>query len=131
MRHLSRGLILLMAASCILSACKKHNDPVTLALLKHRWQVISLNGEAFRYVGKPADYFDFGNDTLMEFISGKYDTFIYRLSNNDHTLTLFPILTGIATEQLKLDIRSLTGAQLILSGGVSTPPINILDSLSR
>ncbi|HLZ85789.1 MAG TPA: hypothetical protein VKQ52_01060, partial [Puia sp.] len=100
------------------------------AAIKHKWQVTSINGEALRYVGQPADYFDFGNtDTLIEFVGGRYDTLYYQLHSDGHTLDIHSFNGMVAYPGLA--VKTLTNTQLIITGGRLNPPINIVDSLRR
>lgn len=130
MRHLSRSLILALAAGCLVTACRKHNNnPPPDSRLQHRWQVVSLNGEAFRYVGQPADYWDFRkSDTLIQYISGKYDTMKYTYDSAAKRLVLNPIAPY--PPAFVLDVRTLTSSQLILANN-QQPNFPILDSLRR
>ncbi|GGB18241.1 hypothetical protein [Puia dinghuensis] len=131
MRHLSRSLILALAAGCLVTACRKHNtNPPPDSLLQHRWQVVSLNGEALRYVGKPADYWDFHyGDTLIQFISGKYDTARYTYDSAGKRLVLSPFAPW--PYALAFNISTLTSSQLILTSANQQPNFPILDSLRR
>lgn len=131
MRHLSRSLILALAAGCLVTACRKHNNnPPPDSLLQHRWHVVSLNGEVFRYVGQPADYWDFHNsDTLIQYISGKYDTMKYTYDSAAKRLVLNPFAPY--PYALGFDVRTLTSSQLILAGANEPPNFPILDSLRR
>ena len=123
--------LLLLAAATIAASCKKHNT--SNATIQHKWQIVSLNGEAYRYVGQPADYWEFGNtDTLIQFMSGNYDTLKYQLIDGGKTLVIEPFVYAFVDT---LNITTLTSSQLIVSGighaAYAGPPINILDSLKR
>ena len=133
MRDLSFSLLLLLIAGwCLLSSCKKNSTPANPTLLEHKWQVVSINGEAMRYVGQANDYFNFSNNTLVEFLGGHYDTLTYQLTNGGQTLDLSPIVNNSQTGyKFSLNILTLTDSRLILSGGLSMPVLHILDSLSR
>lgn len=132
MRRLFYNFLLTLAAGFLPSSCKKDNTSADLSLLKHKWQIVSLNGEVFRYVGHANDYFDFRNDTLIEFYDGHYDTLYYQLANGGQTLNFYPILNGSRTATgYAQNIRTLTGSQLIIFSNSSSPIINILDSLRR
>ena len=64
------------------TGCKKQqsNNTSELSLLQHRWGIVSVNGEALRYVGVPADYFDFATDgRLYSKIDMVLDTSAYTL----------------------------------------------------
>jgi hypothetical protein len=131
MRPLATGLILLIIVTILVISCKKHNNPTLIATLQHRWQIVSLNGEAFRYVGKPADYWDFRtNDTLIQSINGTNDTVQYKLDNAGKVLNISTFAFSITA-----NIKTFTNTQLILAGtsqgGYVNSAGNILDSLSR
>jgi hypothetical protein len=124
MRQITVCLILLFVLSC-----KKHNTTETA--LQHKWQITSLNGEAFRYVGKPTDFWDFRtNDTLIQSTSGTSDTVSYTLDNNGTILNIKSFAYS-----LKLNITTLTNTQLIVAGtgqgGYVGAIGNVLDSLHR
>jgi hypothetical protein len=132
MRHRPAIAILFLAAAAISASCKKHN-PGADTSIQQKWQLISLNGEAIRYVGKPADYWDFhNNDTLIQFIGGNYDTLKYQLINGGKTVVIEPFVLAFVDT---LDIKTLTSSQLILSGigrpGYAGLSVHILDSLRR
>jgi hypothetical protein len=136
MRRLSYSLLLVLAAGYLPSSCKKHNTPApipdNLSLIKHKWQVVSLNGEALRYVGQPADYYNFGNDTLIRSLGGQVDTLAYKLINNGLTLDIYPFkVTTIPTGAQTLSIQTLTDSRLILTSSSFPIPVSVLDSLSR
>jgi hypothetical protein len=121
----------ILVICALFCSCRKHSDSNTAALLQHKWQIISINGEALRYVGEPADYFDFENGQLIEYFGGKYDTMTYKLINNDQAIELHIVVNNIVIgETLDLHINALTSNQLILDGSAS-PAIHILDSLRR
>jgi hypothetical protein len=126
-------ILLAGTATCLSISCKKNNS-ADLLLLQHKWQIVSLNGEALRYVGQPGDYFDFGTDKqLVRFLNNHYDTLNYQVIDGGSALQLFPVLNSVQTGgKLTLSIKTLTSGQLILSNsGPTSPPIYLLDSLSR
>lgn len=131
MRPLAAGLILLIITTTLVVSCKKHNNPTPIATLQHKWHVVSLNGEAFRYVGKPADYWDFrSNGTLIQSLNGTNDTVQYTLDNTGKVLNISTFAFSITA-----NIKALTNDQLILAGryqgGYVNSAGNILDSLRR
>jgi hypothetical protein len=132
MKHLPYILLFLIAGG-LLVCCKKNNTPSNLGLLQHRWQVTSITGEALFYRGQPADYYDFGtNDTLIEYVSGHYDTASYQLIDGGQTLDLYPVINSVSTgSPFALSVKTLTASQLILSASINQPVIHILDSLRR
>jgi hypothetical protein len=126
-------LIATLAATALTGGCKKHNDNAdNVALLQHKWQITSLNGEALRYVGKSGDYFDFENGRLIEYFGSQYDTLEYIFTNNNQTLEFRTVTDNVVSgAPLDLNITSLTSSQLILDGSASLPILHILDSLQR
>jgi hypothetical protein len=138
MNHLSYGCALILVTGCLLAACKKNNTPANLGLLQHRWQITSINGEAYRYVGQPGDYYDFGmGDTLIEYLSGHYDTAYYKLTDGGQTLDLYPVINSVSTSSpFNLSIKTLTSSQLIFGGQINPSSqvpmaLYLLDSLRR
>jgi hypothetical protein len=122
----------LLIATTLIFSCKKHNTPppATADLLQHKWELVSVNGEALRYVGMPQDYFDFEAGRLIEYFGGQYDTLSYNFSNNT-TLELRSVTNNVANgTPFYLDILALTSNQLVLAGNL-LPVVHILDSLRR
>ena len=128
---LTAGLCGLLLATLIFSCRKNSNN--NLSLLQHTWRIISLNGEVYRYVGHPDDYYNFATDNkLYTFTGGTYDTSLYALTNGGQTLTLTAITNGKpANGSLSLNIYRLTADSLILHGCATVPVVCILDSLKR
>ena len=116
-------------------SCKKKNDIVQqyhLSLLQHTWMVISLNGEAFRYIGIPQDYIRYDNNgRLYKYISGIYDTSDYNLDETGSVLKENPIVNGFESiTPTYYNLNLISTLQLILSSN-PRPSIFILDSLKR
>ena len=121
-----------LAACTLIFACKKNNSTNTADLLQHKWNITSLNGEAFRYVGNSSDYFDFQNGQLIEYFGGKYDTLAYTFININLTLQLRTVTNNVVNSTpFYLTIITLTSNRLILTESPSTPNFPVLDSLSR
>lgn len=133
MKNITTGAVFMLIFTVVVASCKKDRDQVRLALLKHKWSVVSLNGEALRYVGRQGDYFEFRDDTiLVEFVNGKYDTSAYSLSSNGQTLDLYSIKNGVRSDTTSsFDIQVLSTSSLVLNYSLRMPPIFISDSLSR
>ena len=116
-------------------SCKKSNDNVSknLALIQHNWKIVSLNGEALRYVGEPDDYFNFSaNNILYAHAGGNNDTSAYTLISNGNTLAIYSIMNGVKSQTpTNYTINVLSDTQFIISNSVSSPPVNIIDSLKR
>jgi hypothetical protein len=120
-----------LAACTLIFACKKNNTS-NPSLLQHKWDITSLNGEAFRYVGNSSDYFDFQNGQLIEYFGGKYDTLDYTFINNNMTLQLRTVTDNVVNSTpFDLTIITLTSNRLILTESPSMPNFPVLDSLSR
>jgi hypothetical protein len=135
MKNILSGLLLVFIL--VTAACKKGNDsngsPGALSLIQHKWQVVSVNGEALRYVGVPGDYYDFRSDLfLYTLINTTYDTLVYRLLFDNETLRLYPVKNNIrSNDSLDCHIEVLDDHQFILTYGTNTPPVFALDSLRR
>lgn len=115
-------------------SCKKDNNATTLTMLQHKWQIVSLNGEAYRYAGHPGDYYDFGtSNQLVRFLGSRYDTLKYQVIDGGSTLRLYLIENNVQTGAIfNLVIESLTPSQLVLKNSGTTSPTNyLIDSLSR
>jgi hypothetical protein len=129
MRFLAHGMTLLVISTTLVLSCKKHDNPNPASTIQHKWEIVSITGEAYYYMGQPADYWDFrSNDTLIQFLRGKYDTSNYTLSNNGKTLAISEfngVGVGLAT-----NVKVLTNSQLILSG-TGSPSFPLLDSFRR
>ncbi len=129
--HLSRNIPpFLLASFALICACKKHNTAAETAasLLQHKWEITSINGEVFRYLGKSQDFFDFENGRLIEYYNGQHDTLGYTIINNGSAIEL---KTDSNVTMYDLDIKVLTSNQLVLGGSGSMPTLYILDSLYR
>lgn len=129
--HPVRNISIFFLATCaFIGACKKHNtaQETTASLLQHKWDITSINGEVFRYVGTSQDYFDFENGTLIQSYNGHRDTLIYAIINNG---TGIELKTDSNVAMYDLNIKVLTSNQLILGGPGTIPTIYILDSLYR
>ena len=116
-----------------LSSCKKNNGQAsTLSLLQHNWSIVSINGEALRYIGQSMDYFRFGNDfKLYESMGGHLDTAAYALNPDGASLSLYPIVNGIPSNTATTyQINALTVSMLNLSTHLSIG-VTALDSLKR
>ena len=123
-----------------IGSCNKNDSPsgscnpqTSLELLQHKWSIVSLNGEALRYVGKPGDYFIFETDGKhYDYHGGIYDTSSYSLSSGGGLLSIYPILNGIRSDSgFSLNVVALTSSSLILMGCPSSPVVCIADSLER
>ncbi len=114
-------------------SCKKNanDDAATLSLIQHKWMVVSINGEVLRYVGTPADYYNFDTDKILyEYVHDSYDTFAYSLQSGNHTLALYPIVNGVKSNTpASYEIKVLNDSQFIF--GNSGVPVVTLDSLKR
>jgi len=113
-------------------ACGKHDVGTTLALLRHKWNIVSFNGEAYRYTGKPGDYYDFRADSrLYAYYGGLFDTLVYISINGGKSLQLYNIKGGKRLDgSFELDIVKLSSSVCILHK-CQGPPFCVLDSLSR
>jgi len=113
-------------------ACGKHDVGTTLALLRHKWNIVSFNGEAYRYTGKPGDYYDFRADSrLYAYYGGLFDTLVYISINGGKSLQLYNIKGGKRLDgSFELDIEKLSSSVCILHK-CQGPPFCVLDSLSR
>ena len=84
-----------IAFALIIISCKK-NDNTNLSLLQHKWQVVSVNGEVYRYLGTALDYYNFAPDNfLYQYINKNFDTSNYSLLTNGRTLLLYHVVHGI------------------------------------
>jgi hypothetical protein len=130
-RILTAFVILLLAGNAIVS-CKKNNPTGNLSLLQHKWNILSLNGEVFRYVGTTQDYYDFRTDNrLYTNTSGKYDTSAYALTGGGSTLLLYHISNGVQSPTAyPFTVTDLSSSRLVMQNHL-TPPLYILDSLKR
>ena len=93
MKNLFKAIALICSVSIV--ACEKsdNNGSHNLALIQHKWSVLSVNGEALRYVGTTEDYYNFVADHILyRYVAGKYDTSYYTLLADDNTLLLYPII---------------------------------------
>ncbi|MEO8854713.1 MAG: hypothetical protein ABI359_13105 [Ginsengibacter sp.] len=119
-----------LAFALMIISCKK-NDNTNLSLLQHTWQVVSVNGEAYRYLGTAQDYYNFAPDNfLYQYINKNFDTSNYSLLTNGRTLLLYHVVHGIkSSTPFTFNINSLTNKQLILSNHSGV--VFALDSLKR
>lgn len=132
MKTLFVTLILICAVGII--SCKKSHDDVSknLALIQHNWKIVSLNGEALRYVGTSDDYFNFSaNNILYVHAGGNNDTSAYTLLSDAHTLAIYPITNGVKSlTAANYNINILSDTAFVISYH-ATPNTNSLDSLKR
>ena len=116
----------------IFSCSKVTNDSHDSgSLIRQKWDLVSKNGEALRYVGKPGDYYIFeGNGKLYEVYDGKTDTFNYSFDGLQ-TLQLYQYENGNrSTTPITFNLDVLTNHQLVMSASLS-PTVNLRDSLRR
>jgi hypothetical protein len=113
--------------------CKKTGSDTTaaLALIRHKWMLVSHNGEALRYVGTAGDYYDFNvNNLLYEYAAQTYDTLAYKLQADNKTLVMYPITNGIkSTVPVNYTIKVLDSSHFVLGNFGSV--VFSLDSLKR
>jgi hypothetical protein len=126
-------IIVVGLVGLLIISCKKTSTgaPDTLSLIQHKWMIISVNGEALRYVGTANDYFNFStNGFLYIYMGSRYDTSAYTLLSDNITLLLYPVTNGIKSNvALNSKIKVLTNNQFIFAG--SSGVINSIDSLKR
>ena len=115
-----------------INSCSKQAVPSNLALLQHKWSIISFSGEALHYSGVAGDYWNFDVSGISYiYHGGRYDTANYAMKVGGKTIIIYPIQQGIqATTPLVLNISSLTATSLVMAGSAGSG-INILDSLNR
>jgi len=116
------------------SCTKSNNMPYAdLHMIQHKWALVSQNGEALRYVGKPGEYFDFDSTgVLFEHFLNVTDTFDYNVSSDGKKLVLYSVLNGAKSGTgVNYNIDILTDSQFIFSSHSSNPPVNFVDSLRR
>ena len=130
------GAIVLITILTIVS-CKKtknedNSDSKNLALLQHKWSLVSRYGEVFRYIGTPGDYYNFTtNNILYMHIENRYDTGFYSLLPDGVDLSVYPIVNGIKSNTAtKYYINILSDTQLVISSQV-LPSVFFTDSLKR
>ena len=130
------GRIVLIGTLTIVS-CKKtknedNNGPQNLALLQHKWSLVSRYGEVFRYIGTPDDYYNFTtNNILYTHIENRYDTAFYSLLPDGVDLSVYPIVNGIKSNTAtNYYINTVSNIWLVISGGIS-PSLLFTDSLKR
>jgi hypothetical protein len=115
-------------------ACKK-NDPgivADLSLIQHKWQVMSLSGEALRYVGKAGDYYNFSTDNFLYIhVGNSYDTLAYVLLPDKKTLSAYVVVNGVRTNQASnYDIKVIDANRFVF-GNYSGVGFGIQDILKR
>jgi len=122
-----------MLDAILIVSCKKNNNDSSakLALIQHKWMIVSINGEALRYVGMADDYYNFGTDGfLYMYINKSYDTSSYALLSDNSTLLLYPIMNGVKSNVASsYNIKVLTNNQFVI--GSSNTITHSLDSLKR
>ena len=126
-------LLFLISLCPLLFSCQKSYDNRShvLSLLQNKWMVVSKNGDAFSYTGKPQDYYNFtASDTLYTYVDIITDTAIYNLQNDGDTLVVYLLRNGVQNPGLNFNIDNLSGSQLIISSH-SNSSANIVDSLKR
>jgi len=132
MKNLSLVLLIIFAIAAF--SCKKthENSAGNLALLQHKWMLVSHNGEALRYVGSAADYYNFSTDNFLYlYINKNYDTMAYVLLPDNKTLSFYPVVNGVRINlATNYDIKVLDDHRLIIGTNLSLLP-NMLDSLKR
>jgi hypothetical protein len=130
MKKLFITLAILFATATF--SCKKDNNGTmaTLALVQHKWMLVSQNGEAFRYVGTADDYYDFKTDNILyKYANKNYDTLAYTLLKDNKTLALYPVMNGVkSTVPAKYTIKVLDTTRFVFS---NIALIYSLDSLQR
>ena len=132
-----KTIIRVFLSVCFLSvftlACKKNNNTSSknLLLLQHKWMVVSVNGEALRYVGSSEDYYNFSTDNfLYTYVNKNYDTANYRLISDGRTLLLYHVVNKLKSNTpTTFNIIALANSQLILSNHNGI--LFALDSLKR
>jgi hypothetical protein len=131
MRHLITAIALGLLALGPM-ACKKNPSPGNLALLRHKWNIVSLNGEALRYVGRPGDYYDFRTDSKLYIHFGTVnDTDTYVLNNGGNTLQLYNTQNGSQVgAPTEWNIEKLDNSSFILRN-CNNHPFCAVDSLAR
>ncbi|HXB44657.1 MAG TPA: hypothetical protein VNV85_11390 [Puia sp.] len=126
-------MILVGFVALLIISCKKTstNGVDTLSLMQHKWMIISVNGEALRYVGTANDYFNFStNGFLYEYMGSRYDTSAYTLLSDDITLLLYPVTNGVKSNiASNYNIKVLTSNQFIIASSNSN--FHSIDSLKR
>jgi len=128
--------IILITMMTLLSCKKAENDTslAKLTQLQHKWMLVVRYGEVLRYAGTPDDYYNFSdNNILYRRVEQINDTNYYQLSSsNDSLLLMYPIVNGIRSDTpINYYIRDLSDTYLVLTAGISNPPVNVLDSLKR
>ena len=114
-------------------SCKKNYNGSSKnpGLIQHKWEVVSVNGEALRYVGTPDDYYNFSTDgNLYQHVSNINDTLAYVLLSDGSTISFYQITDGVkSSTPSNYTIKSLTSSQFIIShfSGI----VYSLDSLKR
>ncbi len=126
-------MILVGFVALLIISCKKTstNGQDTLSLIQHKWMIISVNGEALRYLGTASDYFNFStNGFLYEYMGSRYDTSAYTLLSDDITLLLYPVTNGVKSNMASnYNIKVLSNNQFIIAGSNSN--FHSIDSLKR
>lgn len=126
-------VLLLVSAGAVFSCKKSHTNPsFNLALIQHKWMLVSHNGEALRYIGTAGDYYNFAADNfLYRYINSVRDTIYYNLLSDGKTMSLYPAINGIRTNvATNYDIKILDSSHFVIEtspGGI----VNVLDSLKR
>lgn len=132
MKNLLTGLLITFALAVF--SCKKANNSTagTLALIQHKWMLVSSTGEALRYAGVPGDYYDFSSDNfLYTHVSTLYDTISYKLLADNKTLSFYSVVNGVRTNvATNYNIKLLNDTQFIFSTNF-TVGFAALDSLKR
>ena len=132
MKRILIACVILSLAGDAMVSCSKHDASGNLSLLQHKWNILSLNGEVYRYVGTAQDYYDFNVDKrLYTYTGGKYDTSAYALSGGGNILLLYHISNGVQSPAAApFNITVLTSSSLVIQDHTN-PPVYILDSLRR
>jgi len=128
--------IILITMMTLLSCKKAENDTslAKLTQLQHKWMLVVRYGEVLRDAGTPDDYYNFSdNNILYRRVEQINDTNYYQLSSSNNSLLLmYPIVNGIRSgTPINYYIRDLSDTYLVLTTGISNPPVNMFDSLKR
>ncbi len=126
-------LVAVALSAIYIISCRKtnHSSSGNLSLIQHKWMVVSINGEALRYLGTADDYYNFGTDGILyRYVGKNYDSSAYTLLSDNRSLLLYPIVNGIKSSTASdYNIVILSNAQFVITSSVTM--FHTLDSLKR
>lgn len=127
-------IFVILIGTLNIASCSKGRDNTAqnLVLLRHKWNIVFVEGEALHYSGKPGDYYNFSPNNMLYISRDNFlDTMAYSLASQN-VLLLYPVTNGVqSATPATYSITNLSDDALEIKGGSNNPPISVDISLSR